>query len=358
MLKKALIIRFGSLGDVILTTPVTRAIKEKYNDCEVHVLVKEEFAEVFKDSPYVDKIIKFDIRKGLSFLESFKELIKLCKEINENDYSVVIDLHRNLRSFFIRLYSNTERRLCYKKAALQRRLIVGLHLSAEIFKDLPHTVDKYLNTLKSIGIDSADRIPFIYLSTDNEKFADDFFKENAIKKGAAVFAISPGAKHKSKMYPKEKFVNLINMITDKLNAHVILVGSKADKEIIGEIKASIKNSDKVSSLMSATIKESAAVIKRCDKLITNDSGPMHIAVAVGTPVVAIFGPTDKRFGFYPLSEKDVVLTMNYDCSPCSLHGKKECVKYNYKCLNDITEERIFKELKGQNKLTFVIKKCY
>jgi len=335
--KKILVIRFGSFGDVILTTPVTRALKEKFADAELHVLTKHEFATVFKNSPYVDKVISFDTKK----VSSLSQLLEFSKQLNYVGYNIVIDLHRNLRSRIISLSLDVERKLYYKKEALKRRLLVGFGVR---FKSMPHTVDKYLNTLKPLGIEHADRIPFINTDDSNEMFADKFFKEKSISDTDTVIAISPGAKNMAKMYPKEKFITLINMITAKKNTRVLLIGSKSDEHVIIDIYSGVKDRDKLAVLTAGTINESAAVIKKCSRFVTNDSGPMHLSVSVGTPVIALFGPTDEDFGFYPLGKDDIVITKGYECSPCSLHGKKVCTKYSYRCLNDITENEVFEKL--------------
>lgn len=337
MKRKILVIRFSSLGDVILTTPATRALKECYSDSELHVLVKKEFADIFKGSPYVDRVIKFDAKK----VSSPRKLLRFAKDLNSEGYSFVIDLHRSLRSRVICFLLDAEQKLYYKKESLQRRLLVGLKIR---FKGMPHTVDKYLTALRPLGIRSADRLPFVFTSSADEEYADDFFSGNKIKDHHRVIAVSPGARNMAKMYPKEKFSDLIDMITNIENTRVIIIGSKSDKNTINSIYKSVKTPGKVSTVVSGSINKSAAIIKRCSDFVTNDSGAMHLAVAVGTPVVALFGPTDRDFGFYPLGENDTVITKGYDCSPCSLHGKKECSKHNYKCLNDITPKEIFSKL--------------
>jgi lipopolysaccharide heptosyltransferase II len=336
-MKKILIIRLSSLGDVILTTPVTRALKEQYKDSTVHILTKTEYSRVFYESPFVDDVIEFDSSEH----PSLRKLHKFAKTLDKNDYDIIIDLHKNLRSMLISYFMKVPEKLTYKKGIVKRRLLASF-LKIR-FKRMPHTIDRYLKALRPLGISSPDRLPFMFLSKDDEEFADNFFVRHNVTKDTLKIAVAPGAKNRSKMYPKEKFTNLIDMITGKLDAHVILIGSKNDESVIDYIHSNVADKGNVSRLTTGTIKESAAVIERCSKLITNDSGPMHIAVSVGTPVIALFGPTDKRFGFFPLGEDDIVISKEYPCSPCSLHGGERCKKhgYNFKCLNDITEDEIF-----------------
>lgn len=336
-MEKILVIRFSSLGDVILTTPATRALKEKFPGAELHVLTKRAFSGIFEGSPFVDKVIEFDDKKCSSIFR----LLKFIKALNINRYSIVVDLHRNLRSRMIYTLLCASRKVSYKKGAIKRRLLVAYKMR---FKNMPHTVDKYLSALKPLGVASAAREPFMMLSRNNEEFAEKFFSANNIHADSIKIAVCPGAKNYAKIYPREKFVNLIDMITGRLGARVILIGAPDERQLIDSIILNVKDKDKVASLTNASIAESAAVIKSCNQLITNDSGPMHIASAVGTPIIALFGPTDKDFGFYPLGKNNIVLTKGYDCSPCSLHGKKECIKFKYRCLNDISESEILSHI--------------
>ncbi len=335
-MERFLLIRFSSLGDVILTTPVTKALKQNYPGCSVHVLVKRQFSDIFRGSPFVDKTIEYDEKLG----SSFSALRRFSHELDKNDYTTVIDLHSSLRSRVIRVFLHSRKKITYKKSALKRRLLVKFKAR---FKNMPHSVDKYLDTLKQLGITTVDRIPFVHPSKDDETFARDFFTKNNATESLKI-AICPGAQNRAKMYPHEKFTELINELHNNFNVFVILLGSNADKEVISKIQSAVKNSKQVASLTDSTLLQSAAILKNCDRLVTNDSGPMHLSVAVGTPLVALFGPTDKDFGFYPLGKNDVVLSRGYNCSPCSLHGKKECVKYDYRCLNDISVNEIVKAL--------------
>ncbi len=337
-MERILVIRFSSIGDVILTTPVMRALREKFGGARIDVLVKKEFSEIFEGSPFVDGVIGFDSAKS--------GVLKLCKELNKNDYSIVIDLHRNIRSRLILLFVKAGRKLAYKKGAMKRRLLTAFKIR---FKNMPHTVDRYLSALASLGIGSADPLPYISLSDDDLSFAKDLLVKGGMSDAAVRVAVCPGAKHRAKRYPAAKFANLIDMLIDDPGARVILIGSKADERQISDIMTGITNKECVLTLTDGTIKQSAAVIRECDILVTNDSAPMHLAVSVGTPLVALFGPTDKGFGFYPLGRDDIVLTKNYSCSPCSLHGKKECVKYDYRCLNDIAESEII------NKVNYILR---
>ncbi|MFC1855675.1 glycosyltransferase family 9 protein [Thermodesulfobacteriota bacterium] len=337
MYKKILVIRFSSIGDIILTTPVVRALKEKFKDASVDILLKKEFSDIYADSPYVDNVIRFDSKKH----NSITKLLSFSKKLKKNDYDLVIDLHRNLRSFIIRRNLNANKVLCYNKDILKRRLLVAFKIR---FDNMPHVVDRYLEPLKEIGIENADRTPTISLSEKDVEFSDRFFEENGVQPDTKTIALFPGAKNRAKMYPIEKFANLIGMITSRLKANVIIIGGNSDEKIISDLTGRISDMNLVSTFLSNSLKQSGSIVKKCDAVITNDSGPMHLSVAVGTRVIALFGPTDERFGFYPLGKDDVVLTKGYKCSPCSLHGKKDCIKYDYKCLNDISEEEIVTNL--------------
>lgn len=362
---KFLIIRLGSLGDIVLTTPVIKALKEKYPDAAVDFLVKKEYHELLSANPYLNKIITLD-SKGVH--KALTGLFGISKELRGSGYTHVIDLHGNLRSRIISRLLPGSKALCYDKQALKRRLLLsGFKVATR------HTVDAYLEALEPLGAWNSSKIPLnppfpkgetispslkkrgegrflkygtvptIYLSQAEEGAADKFLAQIDVHKGETLIGIAPGAKWQTKRWMEDGFIEVGRKAVKELGARVLVFGGPDEADLTKRVAAGI--GDKAVSVAGLLgLKETAALIKRCKVFVSNDSGPMHIATAVGTPVVAIFGPTVQGFGFSPLG-KGVVVEKELECRPCSLHGSSACPKGHFKCMRQITAQEVFEKVK-------------
>lgn len=332
---KVLMIRLGSLGDVVLTTPLPEAIKKAYPDAEVDYLVKKEYVQILEQNPYINKLIPFDSKgtnKGLNGL-----LLKI-KELKEGGYTHILDLHSNLRSRLIAAMITGADTLRYKKQLIKRRLLLrGVKV------DTIHTVDAYFGALSSLGINRLDEAPGIYLSEDDADFAERFLKDHQINRGETILGINPGATRPTKMWTEEGFVETGRRCVKEIGAKILIFGGPDEMELGGRIAERIGD-HALSVAGKMDLKESAALIKRCRIFISNDSGPMHMATAVETPVVAIFGPTVQGFGFAPIGNSTVV-EVDLKCRPCSLHGSKTCPRGHFECMNAISADTVFEKVK-------------
>ena len=332
---KFLILRLGSLGDVVLTTPVINLLKEAYPDAEIDFLVKKEFAEILAGNPNLNKLIPFDskgVNKGAS------GLFGIVGELKNNHYSHVIDLHANLRSRIISFLLTSSTTLRYNKQALKRRFILsGIRLKTV------HTTKSYASALSPLDIKKEPGNPQIFFSTEECERAYECLHKEGIKEGDLLIGFNPGAKWPTKMWPAEHFIELGKRLVKELNGKILIFGGPDEVEICSGIRDGI--GDKAILLTGKkTLKESATLISKCNLFISNDSGPMHMASAVNTPVIAFFGPTVQDFGFSPLG-KSVVLEKQIECRPCSLHGSESCPKDHFKCLKDINPNEVFEKAK-------------
>ena len=333
---KILIIRLGSLGDVVLTTPVLEILGKTYPEAELHYLVKKEFSQILEGNPHLKRIIPFENKgehKGL------RGLLKIIEELKEQRYTHVLDLHANLRSRIISGLLWGTQSLRYNKQAIKRRLLLRK------FKvNTKHTVEAYQDALLPLGISAKPGSPRIYCSNEEIETADKYLIEKGIQEGATIIGISPGAKWPTKMWPEDHFTELGEKIVSDLGANILVVGGADERELSERIAEKI--GDHCVSIAGKTnIRESAALISRCNLFITNDSGPMHMATAVEVPVVAIFGPTVRGFGFSPLG-KSVVIEKKLGCRPCSLHGSPKCPKEHFDCMKLLDVEDVFKKTKN------------
>jgi heptosyltransferase-2 len=330
---KILIIRLSSLGDVILTTPVIGALKVAFPHSELSFLTKAQYGDLLRNDPRISSLIEFDPGgrdRGWSGFMSLISRLRSC------DFDLVIDLHANLRSFLVRHLVKSKIKLKYKKRWLSRFCMV--HLKFLKTKAL-RTVESYLEPLRRLKAGTPERSPLILLSRDDEGFSVDFLLERGVKKDDIVVGVHPGAKWETKRWDEEKFVRACRSLVERLGCKIVLLGHADEAKLVEEVGKGIPVGKLVKAI-GLPLGRVMSLIKRCDCLVTNDSGPMHVASALKVPVVAIFGPTHPKLGFAPAGSKNVVLCSSLKCSPCSLHGEKRCSKESRFCMDLIEPEMV------------------
>jgi len=335
---KILVIRFSSLGDVLLTTPIVRSIRKNYPSAEIHFLTKKQFAPILENNPYINQIIKYDTKNN-----RFIDIIKL---IANNQYDLIIDLQNKLNSFLIKAFAGRCKKITYNKKHFYRWRLTHKSLSKNL-APIKSTVSLYSTVLDKLGIKLDEDKLDIFLP-DNQ---DEIYSEFRIKNSELRISISPGATHFTKQYPADYYSQIVDMITDRLNAQIILLGSKSEKKLTAQISDGCKK--KILDLAGETdIMDMAIIIKNSELFISGDCGPMHIAAALNIPQIAIFGPTHPKLGFAPINTNAVIVQKALSCRPCGLHGREKCPKAHFKCMMDIKPKEIFEKIesivKGDN----------
>ncbi|MCP4580177.1 MAG: glycosyltransferase family 9 protein [candidate division Zixibacteria bacterium] len=321
-LKKILIIRLNAMGDVILALPVAMAIKDAYPAVTVDFVTRKAYAPLFDQFPAVDTAFAFD--------QSMRELLK---ELKKQKYDTVIDLQKNPRSLILSAGINPKNVVSYPKRRFKRELIVRQSL---LKLNAGHTVDAYLKALSRLKINPLSRRPRVELQPEIAKFGDSFIS-NA-KFTGKIIGLCPGSKHEEKKWPQ--YQQLAELLIGEDDKNVIVFSGPADRF---DPNLNI-SSDKLVAAHKLPIDRVAGVMSKCDLVVTNDSGLMHLAVALSVPVVAIFGPTHPSLGFSPLGDYDKVVCDNVECSPCSLHGEKKCKMPRKFCFENISPELVKSEL--------------
>lgn len=327
-----MIIRFSSLGDVLLATPVVETLKVLYSGSKISFITKTQYAPLFKNNNSIDELLLLE--NG-----NLSGLIKLVKKIRERKYDLVIDLHKNLRSFIISSLLKYSEYYGVNKRSFERRILVWW--KKNLMPDGYHVVKAYLETLKTVVNVDGILKPRLYLGDDEIMQAREYIKNKISSSDIVAFA--PGARWKTKKWEEEYYAGLGNLIHRCSKSNVILLGDKDDRATSERI-SSLMNKQPVNLTGLLSIRETAAFLKLSRLVVTNDSGLMHVAVATGTPVIAIFGPTVPEFGFYPLGERDVVLQTKLDCRPCTLHGGNYCPEGHHKCMKNITVEMVWEKV--------------
>jgi heptosyltransferase-2 len=321
-ISKILIIRLSSLGDILLTTPLVRAIKTQFPNIKIDMLVREEYADVIKLNPYLDN--------KLFFKKNDQDYNKLIEQLRENDYGLVIDLQNNLRSKKVASSLNIKT-VKFDKRSFDKFLLVNFKINR--LNEAPPIPFRYARTIQNIKLDEQG----LDLFTDKSVNSVLTGKNNLI-------GFCPGARHFTKRWPTEYFVELGNKLVQ--NGHtIVLFGGKIDKEICTELAVKISGAINLSN--DDDLLQTAADMKLCEKVVCNDSGLMHTASAVGTKVLAIFGSTVKEFGFIPFNCDHLILENNLlTCRPCSHIGRSDCPKKHFECMKSIKPEFVFEQLKS------------
>jgi heptosyltransferase I len=334
-----LIVKLSAVGDVIHTLPSLAALRKLYPGAHITWVIEEASSDLIMDHPYLDSVIVSRRKLWMSDLKQGNINTPLCemrsfiKTVRARPYDLVIDFHGLLKSAVIVLMSSGRRKLGYD--SLQE--LSGLFLNEKIPEDMEkHAVDRYLDFLHHLGADVKEREFLIPIGEENRNNIERLLHINGIDKNELFVTVSPTALWKTKLWEDEKFARLCDRIMVDLNVRIIITGSS------GEEPARIQSLMKTSAVNlggKTTLRDLAYLYQLSSLLITTDSGPMHLAAAVGTPVIALFGPTDpNRTGPYGKGHR--VIRKDLPCSPCFL---KKCD--TMRCMRDITVEEVFQSVK-------------
>jgi ADP-heptose:LPS heptosyltransferase len=327
--KKILVIRLSSLGDVLLTTPLLRSIKENYPGAEIHYLTKGGFSAVIQYNPNISRVIKADNDID------FAGLRKLKKEIKAEGYDLIIDAHNNLRSFYLRLFLNPAKYV-FKKYSFRKFLLVKLKIN--LMKGLPPITERYCRIIPQNKFIYTQ--PEIFTDDDSELRDEKLLGELNLPMDKKIICIALSSNHFTKTYPAEYYSELINKF-DTGKFTFLLVGKGKDRVNIDLIK-SHTGKNVIDLYDKLDIMELSELIKGCSLFISGDTGPMHIAEAVNANLIMLAGSSVREFGFYPQNNKSIVLeNNNLKCRPCSHIGRSECPLVHFKCMKEIKPQSVY-----------------
>ncbi|MBO7074671.1 MAG: glycosyltransferase family 9 protein [Bacteroidales bacterium] len=327
---KILLIRFSSIGDIVLTTPVIRCIKRQMDDdVELHMLTRDKFESLSYNNPYIDKTHEYG--------NSLREVIK---ELKKEEFDYVVDLQKNSLS----------RRVCwalgcehhsFHKLDFKKMLLTTFKINK-----LPdvHIVDRYFEAVEPLDVKNDGRGLEFYISESNMMQEPDLPEE--FRNG--FYAVVVGGSYNTKVIPTEKLVEII----EKLDEPVILLGGPGDMQRAKQVADAVGENvwNPVGML---NLEQSAAIIKMSKAVLTSDTGMMHIAAALNKPMVSVWGNTVPEFGMYQLYPKGSINKLNIveikdlKCRPCSKLGYKKCPKGHFKCMKMIDTDKVVSFLKNE-----------
>ena len=313
--KKILIIRFSSIGDIVLTTPVIRCAKQQLPGTEIHFVTKESFRSILSENPYVDKLY--------TFKDKVEELYEI---LGAQKYDLVIDLHKNLRSFLLKRKLKTKA-VSFNKLNVEKFLAVNFKTRG-ILPPL-HIVDRYFETLKTLGLKNDNRGLDYFIGNQDEVLLESVF---SVAEKVRFVALVVGGSYYTKKIPVEKLAE----ICGKIKLPLVLMGGKDDQDVVSQLKERFP--EVIDACGKYSINQSASIIRQAEWVITSDTGLMHIASAYQKKIISIWGNTIPEFGmgpYLPNQENQILEVKNLECRPCSKLGYKKCPKGHFKCMRDI-----------------------
>jgi lipopolysaccharide heptosyltransferase II len=322
----------SSIGDIILTSPLIRSFKKRFPDSTLDFVVREEYADLLRYSPYIDTLHVFNTRTGFTGLRAFAERLRHIK------YDLIIDAHNNLRSRFIRRKVRAGKSVRINKRTVQRFFLIKFKWN--FYRDNVHVVDRYIEPVKQFGVSNDNEGLELFIPDEIQEHVSRQFTE--LKKDRqTITAICPSAKHYTKRWLKEYYVELAQKLVSKYGSYIVILGGPEDHAYCEDLRRLIGEEHALNLAGNVTLLQSAAVLDHCDAVVTNDTGLMHIASARRRNVVAIFGPTVRELGFFPYGNNATVVEhTGLACRPCTHIGSNKCPKTHFRCMKEIPPDRV------------------
>jgi predicted lipopolysaccharide heptosyltransferase III len=320
--RSILVIRLYFLGDVLLSTPVIAALKNRFPDARLSVLIKKRALDILVGNPAVDDVIIYD--EPERYHNPVWQL-RLASRLRRARYDLAVDLTGDLRSSLLLLAADPGFRTGVNHAGL------GCLLDRRIpYRSTGHVVDHLLSALLPLGVDAGEETPSLYLTKEEQIQARDLLESRGITAGESFVMLSPGAGSRLKRWRPERFGNLAERIKKELGLSSVVTGATGDRELADAVVAS--SGGAAVSLAGATdVRLLAAVAAEAVIFVGNDSGPMHITASQGTPIVALFGAsTPERFA--PRGARSRIIWHRFDCSPCD---QRRCGRPDGSCMDAI-----------------------
>jgi ADP-heptose:LPS heptosyltransferase len=315
---KILLLRFSSIGDIVLTTPVARCLKKQLG-AELHFLTKRSFEPILLPNPHIDRVFSFE-----------KEVTEVLPLLKSEHYDLVVDMHHNLRSLRVKLALGSPAR-SFDKLNFEKWLMVNFKIDR-----LPdvHIVERYMKTVEHLGVRYDGQGLDYYIPTEEEVEVSEF---SEMLSAGNYIAFVFGATHATKRLPLEKAVEICRL----LDQPVVLLGGKTEQTTA----QAIVGPNVVNLCGRLSLHQSASFVRQSAKVLTHDTGLMHIAAAFRKEIISVWGNTIPRFGMYPLyptglNSNTSIEVIGLPCRPCSKIGFDKCPKGHFRCMNDISVSEV------------------
>jgi len=335
--KRILVFQTAFLGDVILTLPMIQVLHHQFPQAEIDVVTTPAASHFLSNHPAIHRIIQYDKRKTQSGL---KGIVALSIVLNRRKYDLAIAPHRSIRTSGILALSGIKKRIGFSSAS-------GKFLYHDIvwYDNSKHEIERNLDLLIPLGIQQqVPELPSLYPSQKDSDYVKKFLFEREILNQEKMVAIAPGSVWNTKRWLAERYAELALLLAND-GYEVWIIGGSEDGVLGKTIVDSSQHKHVHDTTGKLSLLQSAELIRRSRILVTNDSAPLHIGVAMRTPVAAIFGATVPEFGFAPYGKEDIVIeTIGLDCRPCAIHGGNTCPIGTFVCMKNIETKSVYEKV--------------
>ncbi|MBL7085213.1 MAG: lipopolysaccharide heptosyltransferase II [Candidatus Omnitrophica bacterium] len=330
--ERILIIRTDRIGDVLLSTPAIKALRKKFPQSHIAAMVRPYARDIVLGNPYLDELIIYD-KYGVQ--RSFWSSIRFAWALRKKRFDLALMLHPTNRAHLLAFLAGIKKRVGFNRK-------IGFLLTDKIEhkkqKGQKHELEYTLDVIRFLGIKPEDKDLFMPIRKDSEMYIEEFLASQQIQKGEKLIALHPAASCPSKVWPTERFAQVAEKLAVEFKAKIVLVAGPDDVDI-GRNLLKLMRCSCIDAAGKTTVSQLASLLRRCCLFISNDSGPVHIATALGVPVVAIFGRAQaglspRRWG--PTGENNIVLHKDVGCKQCLAHN---CQK-DFACLKAVSLEEV------------------
>jgi heptosyltransferase-2 len=334
--ERILLCRTDRIGDVILSTPVIKALRDAYPKSYLAMMVSPLTYELVSENPYLNEVIIFDKKKDLGFFSIWR----FIRSLKKRSFDCALILHSTRSLLWLLFLAGIPERIGY---ARKGKLFLTQSLPYLKRWGEKHELDYNLELLRFMGIAAGEKSPFVPLKKEWSDFAANFLRQAGVLANEKIIAIHAGASCPSKIWPVERFAKVADRLAKEFKAKILLVGGPKEKNL-SQMLVGLMQAPAINACAKTSIGELAGLLKRCRLFISNDSGPVHLAAALDIPVVSIFGRNDpglspRRWG--PVSANSIVLHKPLNCQPCLAH---RCQK-DFACLKAISVEEVLEAAK-------------
>jgi heptosyltransferase-3 len=337
--KNILLIQLGDIGDVVLTTPTIRAVKETYPNARVSILVFKPFGCLLAADPYLHEVIETTKTRG-TLIKLLRESISFARKLRQKRYDLAIELRMGDRGAILSFITGAATRVAYSGAQISfwRNILFTKNLREMKVAPLPvHPgADQTLRVVRELGIDTADSTPKLYIAPDDLLRAYTLLAKTGIVRRTSMLTVNPFSRWKYKEWDNAKWGEVIDRIWEIHRIPSVLIGSTEEAAGCQDIVAG-REGRVINLAGKTTLGELAALISLSSLHLGVDSAAPHIAAAVGTPTVTIHGPSDWR-AWRIVDDRHRVISPTMDCLPCNMTGCDGCGKSQ--CLDELTAEPV------------------
>jgi heptosyltransferase-2 len=338
-IRKILVIRLDRIGDMVMTTPIFRALKEKWPDAQITALTNPVNQNIVINNPFVDYILVYD--RG-NMHKSISNRLIFLRSIRERDFDLVIDpyLDYELKTSFITHFIGKRFRLGFEFAG--REIFYNIRYNPNMFtasSEKRHMIDYYLDLVTCLGIEAKQREPEIFLNTGEKENAYKLLEKAGVNPESKIIGIHPGGNYQSQRWPIKRFAAISDHLITNYDVKVVLFAGQAEKQLLSEFEGYASKTPIF--LCDLSLREFMSTLSHCSLFLCNNTGPLHIATALNIPTVSTMGPTIP-YHWWPHGKNHIVLREDLDCSPC-----KKGICKTHECIEQIKTEDFLSAVKVQ-----------